>query len=151
MKWYVRSSEDGHIWGPMSKIDAKVMLDEPRVDGLSMFDASIFDFQSTVQIAEFVYSLRAIRANISVVRSRQTISLQHDVANLCESAATLIERLSSPKVVRGVINGGVLELEEVSEGVEIAIRDYDVDVGEEEEEDEHMGEDERGSFALIIG
>ncbi len=66
---------------------------------------------------------------------------QDEQVAIAKKLVPLLTELSAPKVVSGSIEGGVLDLDDVPEGVEVDIRDRDV-----QEEGDDVEEDERGEF-----
>jgi len=66
---------------------------------------------------------------------------------LCNDALKLIEYLGRERIVRGSIQSGLLELEEIPEDVTVDIRDYDTECCEEDD----LEEDENGKSYFNAG
>jgi len=126
MRWYVKH-EDGDIWGPMSKEEAEKMRDQ--LDDAMMFNERIFSsqFVTSAEVERLILDLGGME---TCLKSNDPLSA--GASNLIQRAIDALTLLSAKKVVTGTIQGGVLELDEVSEGVEVDIRDYDTDGVDEE-------------------
>ena len=111
MKWYVRT-ECGDVRGPMSQEDAEFERD--RLDGAVMYNERIFEpeFVTTEEVETILAEMKSV-ATAGIVEAKEI--------------AEKLVLLSREKVVTGSIEGGVLNLGEVPEGVSIDIRDYDTD------------------------
>jgi hypothetical protein len=98
----------------MSKREAMDMRDQ--LDDACMFNERIFEprFVTIPEVEGLVRDLRGMKDGES-----------DGLGDLCQRSIDMITLLSAQKVVRGTIRGGVLDLSEVSAGVEVDIRDYD--------------------------
>lgn len=140
MQWYLRH-EDGEIWGPMSQQEAQDMRD--RLDDSVMFSEELF--AQTVVLSEEVTSVLAGLRELQRILVRGLWGKDADIREFdlsqdeLQKAIDVITNLSREKVVTGSIEGGVLSLGEVSEGVTVDIRDFDVEGVDPElvEEDEN--------------
>jgi len=123
MNWYVRY-ETGTIAGPMSEEEANDVVS--RCSGGLMFNEEIFSPpQISVDVEELIEQLEKVL-----------------VGELREKTVSTLTALGEVRIVTGVIQGGVLELDVLPEGVEVDIRDRDCD-GQDED---NLEEDARGSY-----
>lgn len=116
MKWYVRDTDEGHVFGPMSREEAEDAAN--RLDNGIMFDENIFEprFVMSSEVADVVKRLRSC------------YDRENPPANpLLLEAAEALTLLSREKLIEARIEGGVFELDsEMPAGVRLVVRDYDV-------------------------
>jgi hypothetical protein len=129
-KWYLRDIDQGKVWGPMSKDEAESMADQ--LDDVVMFDERIFEPQF-ITSEEVELLLRDLRDMKSGCR-------EDAVGNLCQRAEDAITLLSAKKLVHGTVEGGILDISEVSPGIEVVVNDYDI----QEVDEDRLSEDEDG-------
>lgn len=121
-QWYVRFEATGEIAGPMTKDKAL-----STVDGMA-FSENIFSprFVTTPEVEKILRQLQSMEENDPPGKS------------LLQAIIDTITLLSAKKVVTGTIEGGVLSLDDVPDGVDVEINDYDVS-GDEENLEEDSG------------
>jgi len=132
MKWYVRS-EDGDIWGPMSKREAMDMRDQ--LDDACIFNERIFSpqFVTSVEVKELLGDLKRFFRDLTGISNPP-----HQLEKRIKDTIVL---LSCEKEITGTIEGGVLSLDPLPAGVTVEIKDYDC----EGVDKDITGEDSKGS------
>lgn len=165
-QWYVRW-EDGSISGPMDKKDTLHLSEKADI---MIFSGKIFSQESVItpemrellkefsEMRELLLETRALIVHLSrekvVVTTSEVGKVLEELENLdkyghpavemaeIRRAIDMITLLSREKVVTGTIEGGVLDLDPLPEGVTVDIRDRDCEGVDEDV----VEEDEEGSF-----
>jgi hypothetical protein len=122
----------------MSKDEALEMADSLRSGGDAVvFSEDIFE-------PEFVPSAEAreLIEQLEQMRDGEDDAL----GDLCRRASEMITLLSAKKVVRGTVEGGILDISECPPGVEVVVHDYDI----QEVDEDRLTEDEDGRECVTL-
>ncbi|MHA2279679.1 MAG: hypothetical protein ACXAC5_02130 [Promethearchaeota archaeon] len=107
-----------------------------------MFPETIFEpVPTSDEITRLVDELRSLSER-ETEDCRDCGGFHAEDRKTCEQAIHALVGLSRAKVVTGSIQGGVLTLEDVPEGVGVDIKDYDVDGVDED----RLEESDRGRY-----
>jgi len=143
MNWYVKCEATGEIAGPMTEGDA---LSKAELIDVLVFNDELFNGMVPGSSHEDVE--RLLSEMKSVAEAEIVIPKRNK--ELVQRAIDTILFLSREKVVTGVIDGGVLHLDELPPGVSVDIRDYDTE-GVDEEEYAELNEDSEGNKYFEAG
>jgi hypothetical protein len=139
MRWYVKHEGTGSILGPLTKDEALGMADTDCM----VFSDDIFSpsFVLTSEAKELVIEMRDELQITPGTITRQNTNTKFRA--LLQRSIDTITLLSREKLVTGSIEGGVLSLGDVPDGVAVDIRDFDVEgvealVEEDENGDEYF-------------
>lgn len=101
-KWYVRSLDDGVVFGPYSRAEAEGIRD--RLEDAVMFDESIFEpkFSTSAEVEELVNRLRSLNSTFLASGSPVAYWRNKPDSILIEAVDALIllsrEKLDTPLV-----------------------------------------------------
>lgn len=123
MNWYVKYEGTGEISGPMTQDEALSIVGKDggdAADGL-VFSENIFSpkFVTTPEVEGLLAEMKSV--------AEAGIVIPHVIQEVMMRAIDMIIFLSREKVVSGTIQGGVLDLDPIPEGVTVDIRDRDCD------------------------
>lgn len=136
MNWYMRHEGTGTIAGPMTYDDALEIAEHGMVFSEAVFDQEVEE-EVILDIPKETKNLLAEMESVATAG----IVIPHVIQEVMKRAIDTIVVLSREKLVTGTIEGGVLSLDDVPEGVIVDIRDYDTDGVYEEV----LEEDEKGT------
>jgi len=134
MNYYVKLSSGVSI-GPVPQREADRLMESNE-------GAHLYDEEAFFKLMPTVDEVKELLAEMESVEEAAGRGVLFGVVvePLLRKARGAINSLSAKKLVTGVIEGGVLQLDSLPEGVEVDIRDYDTTCVDEEDQ----LEDEKG-------